>query len=77
MDKNEEKKEKPPLGKNLGDMTPEESAEYFKDALDLWGTKFCREFIRSCNQLVDKDGNPIPPEEVDESHDVPSDIIDE
>lgn len=66
-----------PKKKRITEMTPEERREFFSDALDLWGDAFCRDFIRSCNTPVDKDGNPIPEKEVDTRFDRPSDIIDE
>ncbi len=66
-----------PKKKRITEMTPEERREFFSDALDLWGDAFCRDFIRSCNTLVDKDGNLIPEKEADTRFDRPSDIIDE
>ncbi len=56
----EENKEEPVKGyKRVRDMTPEEQKAYFADCYDLWGREFCTEFIRSCNHVVDKDGNEI------------------
>ena len=64
-----------PKKKRISEMTPEERREFFSDALDLWGDAFCRDFIGSCNTLVDKDGNPLPEKEADTRFDRPSDII--
>jgi len=56
----EEEKKEPVKGyKKVSEMTPEEQKAYFADSPDLWGREFCTEFIRSCNHVVDKDGNEI------------------
>jgi len=53
-----DERDEPPkiLTKKVSEMNAEEQKKYFEGCLDLWGTEFCTEFIRSCNHVVHKNG---------------------